>query len=57
MAKEGSAEAASKEVICFAQITHQMGRIEGDFENGAVQGSHAALEIIELSGPRWSLLR
>ncbi len=39
------AEAASKEVICFAQITNQMGQIEGDFEKGTAQGSHAALEI------------
>jgi uridine phosphorylase len=51
------AEAASKEVICFAQITNQMGRIEGDFEKGAAQGSHAALEIIGLTAQRWSQLR
>ncbi len=50
------AEAASRNIICFAQITNQMGRIEGDFEKGAAQGSHAALEIIELTSQRWSQL-
>jgi uridine phosphorylase len=50
------AEAASRNIICFAQITNQMGRIEGDFEKGTAQGSHAALEIIELTGQRWSQL-
>ena len=48
------AQAASRNIICFAQITNQMGRIEGDFEKGIAQGSHAALEIIGLTGQRWS---
>jgi len=50
------AEADLRQVICFAQVTNQMGRIEGDFEKGTAQGSVAALEIIDMTARRWSQL-
>jgi uridine phosphorylase len=40
------AQVRSKNVICFAHITNQMARIEGDFEKGVDQGSHDALAVI-----------
>jgi uridine phosphorylase len=51
------AEATSENVICFAQITNQMGQIEGDFEKGAAQGSHDALKIIDLTANHWLELK
>lgn len=41
------AEASGHAVLCFAHITNQMAQIEGDFEKGEAQGSHAALKLIE----------
>jgi len=40
------AEAKAKDVICFAQITNQMGNIENDFEKGEAGGSIDALQVI-----------
>jgi uridine phosphorylase len=40
------ARARSKAVICFAHVTNQMGRIEGDFEKGAADGTTDALRIV-----------
>jgi uridine phosphorylase len=34
-------------VICFAHVTNQMARQTGDFEKGAANGSHDALQLIE----------
>ena len=33
------AKARSQSVLCFAHVTNQMGRIEGDFEKGAADGA------------------
>jgi uridine phosphorylase len=43
------AQVKGEAVVCFAHITNQMAQIEGDFEKGRDQGSHDALEIIELA--------
>lgn len=40
------AEARHKAVLCFAHVTNQMARIEGDFEKGAADGSRDALDVI-----------
>ncbi|HEV2660372.1 MAG TPA: nucleoside phosphorylase [Ktedonobacteraceae bacterium] len=38
-------------IVCFAHVTNQMARIEGDFEKGAANGSMTMLEIIrQVSG-------
>lgn len=36
-----------KPVFCFAHVTNQMGRIEGDFEKGEADGSLDALAVIK----------
>jgi uridine phosphorylase len=41
-------EAKQVPVICFAHVTNQMARITGDFEKGAANGSHDALQLIGL---------
>lgn len=40
------AEARQREVICFAHVTNQMGRVEGDFEKGPADGTAAALALV-----------
>lgn len=40
------AEARGKPVICFAHVTNQMARLEGDFEKGEANGSIDALALI-----------
>jgi uridine phosphorylase len=40
------ATARSKAVLCFAHVTNQMGRIEGDFEKGLADGAEDALKLI-----------
>ncbi len=47
------AQAKSKNVVCLAHITNQMGNVENDFEKGAAQGSHEALQVIRLVAKRW----
>lgn len=47
------AQVKGNAVVCFAHITNQMAQIEGDFEKGLDQGSHDALEVIELTARRW----
>lgn len=47
------AEARGKAVACFAHVTNQMARPEGDFEKGADGGSHAALHIVGLTAHAW----
>ena len=47
------AEAKAKAVVCFAHITNQMGNVENDFEKGAAQGSHDALQVIRLTATAW----
>ena len=40
------AEARNKDVICFAHVTNQMTRTEGDFEKGEHNGSTDALQVL-----------
>jgi uridine phosphorylase len=46
--------AARKEpVLCFAHVTNQMGRIEGDFEKGPADGAEESLNVISHVARRW----
>jgi uridine phosphorylase len=47
------AQARGQPVLCFAHVTNQMGRIEGDFEKGAADGAEEALRVICLTAARW----
>jgi uridine phosphorylase len=40
------ARACRRDVLCFAHVTNQMARIEGDFEKGEADGSRDALNVI-----------
>jgi uridine phosphorylase len=48
------AEARDKPVVCFAHVTNQMARSEGDFEKGEAQGSVDALDVIVAAANAWS---
>jgi len=47
------AQAQGRSVLCFAHVTNQMGRIEGDFEKGLADGAEESLKIISLVAERW----
>jgi purine-nucleoside phosphorylase len=47
------AAARAKPVLCFAHVTNQMGRIDGDFEKGVAAGAEESLKLILLIGSRW----
>lgn len=47
------AEARNKPVVCFAHVTNQMARIEGDFEKGEGNGSVDALRVIGATAAKW----
>lgn len=49
------AQAKQKPVVCFAHVTNQMASIEGDFEKGAGNGSHDALELLGAVGKAWQI--
>lgn len=40
------AKARGRRVVCFAHVTNQMGRVEGDFEKGDTNGTADALTIV-----------
>jgi len=42
-------QACGRHVLCFAQVTNQMGQIDGDFEKGEANGPHDALEVITIA--------
>lgn len=42
------AQAAKKNIICFAHITNQMATIENDFEKGQNNGNTAMIELIQM---------
>ena len=46
------AHARQKPVLCFAHVTNQMGRIDGDFEKGEADGSKDALDLIAITADR-----
>jgi len=47
------AKARGRSVLCFAHVTNQMGRIEGDFEKGVADGAEESLRAISLAAGRW----
>jgi uridine phosphorylase len=47
------AQARQKPVICFANVTNQMGNVGEDFEKGVDSGSKDALQIIANVAKRW----
>jgi uridine phosphorylase len=46
------AQVRQKPVLCFAHVTNQMGRVDGDFEKGEADGSHDALQLIAIVADR-----
>jgi uridine phosphorylase len=46
------AQVRRKPVLCFAHVTNQMARIDGDFEKGEADGSHDALQLIAIAADR-----
>ena len=47
------AKANRRSVLCFAHVTNQMGRIEGDFEKGVADGADESLRVISLTAGKW----
>jgi uridine phosphorylase len=43
------AKARGKKVLCFAQVTNQMGQIDNDFEKGEANGADDALGLIAIA--------
>ncbi len=46
------AQVRQKSVLCFAHVTNQMGRVDGDFEKGEADGSTDALNLIAIAAGR-----
>ncbi len=46
------AAAGSRNVLCFAHVTNQMGRVEQDFEKGEADGTVDALRVIVAAAQR-----
>jgi uridine phosphorylase len=46
------AEVRERPVLCFAHVTNQMGRVDGDFEKGEADGSRDALNLISRAARR-----
>lgn len=51
------AKARGCAVLCFAHVTNQMGRIEGDFEKGIAEGAEESLRVIALAAANWRAKR
>ena len=51
------AKARGRSVLCFAHVTNQMGRIEGDFEKGIADGAEDSLKVISLVAGWWRAAR
>ncbi len=47
------AAARHRAVLCFAHVTNQMGRSEGDFEKGDADGTTAALAVLSAVAKAW----
>ncbi len=45
------------DVICFAHVTNQMARIEGDFEKGEANGTRDMLRLVAASAAAWRAIR
>ncbi len=48
------ARARRRAVVCFAHVTNQMARIEGDFEKGEADGACEALRVLTAAASAWS---
>jgi uridine phosphorylase len=48
------ARARGRHVLCFAHVTNQMGRVDGDFEKGEANGATAALALVHAVAEEWS---
>ena len=46
-------KAKKKDIICFAQVSNEMGKEKGDFEKGPAGGSKDALDIISITAKKW----
>ena len=46
------AQVKQNPVLCFAHVTNQMGRVDGDFEKGEADGSKDALNLIAIAAKR-----
>lgn len=47
------AHSQDRPVVCFAHVTNQMAREEGDFEKGEENGATAALDLLSAVGLAW----
>lgn len=47
------AEAKCRSVVCFAEVTNQMGIIDGDFEKGEADESQEVLKLISALSKAW----
>jgi uridine phosphorylase len=47
------AAARRKPVACFAHVTNQMARVEGDFEKGEADGAIDALNVLRTAAEAW----
>ncbi len=47
------ADACYKSILCFAHVTNQMGKIEGDFEKGDASGSIDSLKLMTCVARIW----
>jgi uridine phosphorylase len=51
------AKARGHDVLCFAHVTNQLARIEGDFEKGEADGAVDALRILDRTARAWRATR
>jgi purine-nucleoside phosphorylase len=47
------AKARGRSVLCFAHVTNELERIDGDFEKGVADGAEESLRTISLAAGRW----
>ena len=47
------AAARDRPVVCFAQVTNQLGQVDGDFEKGPADGAEAALAEVVAAARGW----
>ncbi len=47
------AKTRNQPVLCFAHVTNQMGRVDGDFEKGVADGAELSLRVIALAAASW----
>ena len=51
------AAARGRDVLCFAHVTNQMARIEGDFEKGEASGTRDMLRLVAAAATAWRTIR